>query len=243
MKKIFTLFTLMAAAISSYAAAPELLFGDTPVEPGKVYETAYTVQVLQLGPKTIHIYKQDSDLFIRAEADKNITVEVTSSHSVQFCSVDGQCINTVAGEMATKSGVWGIGQTGMYTEDAQIHNGLQDMTGKPASEVLNNITVEVKAYYTASPAEYTTAKVIMTNKSELGAIGNIDADKASVTVKGNKLAYNFSSPTPLAVYSIAGGRVYGNTLNGQGEVSLDFLHPGVYIYTTGKTSGKILLRK
>ncbi|MDE7136289.1 MAG: hypothetical protein K2N91_06630 [Muribaculaceae bacterium] len=244
MKKIFTLFALLAATLSSYAAAPELLFGDTPVVPGKTYETAYEMTTQQIGPMTLNRYVQDSNLSIKGEAGKSVTVELLPSAEVQFCSINGQCIMAGPNVTSTKVGILGgEGASGVITDPLLIDKATTDMTGNNPSELLSDITVEVKAYYTDTPSEYATAKVIMTNKAEVGGVHSVAAEKASITVKGNSIVYNFASRTNLCVYSIAGGRVYGNTLQGSGSVSLDFLHPGIYIYTTGSTSGKILIRK
>ncbi len=74
MKKIYTLITLLAATLSSYAAAPELLFGSTPVVSGKTYETAYEVTTQQIGPMTLNRYVQDANLSIKGEGGKCVTV-------------------------------------------------------------------------------------------------------------------------------------------------------------------------
>ncbi len=57
------------------------------------------------------------------------------------------------------------------------------------------------------------------------------------------MSYKVDNPTKLAVYSTSGALVMSRTINAIGSLSLESLHPGVYIYTAGTKSGKIIVRK
>lgn len=245
MKKIFTLLLAATAATSAWAVAPELLFGNEPVVEDTTYETGYTVEEIDLGAMVMKMYKQNSNLYLKAEVGAEVSVEVNATSKLAICSIDAQCIFT---ESAVKTGVieGDPDDDGYVVKSLEIHNEVQDATGVDPKELMEDITVEVKAYYTETPEEFSTAKVVLTNRpeSEVGGIESVALDNGSVKLGyGNTLEYNLPQPTKLDIYNVNGGLVVSQKVQSIGSISLDSLHPGIYIYKAGTHSGKILVRK
>lgn len=248
MKKIFTLILGALASVSAWAAAPQLLFGDQPVTEGVTYTTGYTVEEMDLGGIILRNYIQNSDLFLRGENGADVTVEVTASSNVAVCSITGQCTN---GTEVTKSGTLGAydvvsTEGNNVTVDLKIEYQIQDMNDADPSTLLQDITVEVKAYYTSTPNEVVTAKVLMSklSASEVGGIGSVVNDGVKIGLGyGNVIEYTVAKPTKFALYSIAGNLVMSRLIASTGSINLDSLHPGIYIFSAGGKTGKIIVRK
>lgn len=249
MKKIFTLICAASFATAAWAEAPVLLFRGEPVEAGKTYEAGYTVERLEIdGVPFEDDYKQDSHLTLRGENGAGVVVEVKASEAVQVCSIDGQC---TTGDNVTKQGILGSTNVvsldgNIVTVDLVIDKTDYDFTFDPNfGSTLKNITLNVTAYYTATPNDKATASVIMRNvlDSELSGIAAVGQDNAKVTFFGNTLEYNVAQPTKLDIYNTSGSLVMSRKICSTGSISLDSLHPGVYIYSANGTTGKILVRK
>ncbi len=250
MKKFFTSFLAATAALAAWAEAPVLLFRGEPVEAGTTYETGYTAEVFEVdGVVLMASYVQDAHLSLSGTKGAETVLEVKASESVQVCGINGRC---EAGTNVVKKGPLGtndvISEAGNdVTIDLRIDKQNDDYTGMedPATFV-HEITVDVTAYYSASPEDKATAKVVMRNvpQSELTGIIAVDGDLTSVKLGyGNTLEYNAAQPTKLDIYSTSGSLVMSRKIYSTGSISLDSLHPGVYIYSANGTTGKILVRK
>ncbi len=80
--------------------------------------------------------------------------------------------------------------------------------------------------------------------SEVNGIKSVGKDLTSVALGyGNTLEYNAAQPTKLDIYNTSGALVMSSKIYSTGSISLDSLHPGVYIYSANGTTGKILVRK
>lgn len=250
MKKLFTSFLAVTAALAAWAEAPVLLFRGQPVEAGKTYESGYVADIFEDGGVVLMAsYVQDAHLSLSGTKGAETVLEVKASESVQVCGITGQC---VAGTDVVKTGALGtndvIAESGNdVTIDLRIDKLNDDYTGMedPATFV-HNITVEVTAYYSSSPNDKATATVLMRNvpESEISGIAAVGNDFTSVKLGyGNTLEYNAAQPTKLDIYSTSGSLVMSRKIYSTGSISLDSLHPGVYIYSANGTAGKILVRK
>lgn len=250
MKKLFTSFLAATAAFAVWADAPVLLFRGEPVEAGKTYESGYVADIFEDGGVVLMAsYVQDSHLSLTGTKGAETVLVVNANESVQVCGITGQC---VAGTEVTKTGVLGtndvIAEAGNdVTIDLRIDKQNDDYTGMedPATFV-HNITLEVTAYYKATPDEKATTTIVMRNvpESELNGISAVGNDLTSVKLGyGNTLEYNAAQPAKLDIYTTSGTLVMSRKIYSTGSISLDSLHPGVYIYSANGTTGKILVRK
>lgn len=246
MKKIFTLITVVLAALSAWADAPEFIFQGKPTTNGETYLAPYSVEDLQF----MKIYEQPSYLSLKGIKGKEVTVSVNADSIFSFCGLTNVCVPT---KSETKTAILGDMLVESTDEDIvtvglDIH-GLGgssfDDTYNPAEE-LPVTTLEAKAWYTDSPEEVSTVKVVLTNKTaeELAGIADVTVDgTADITfISGNVLNYNVATPTKLEIYTTAGALVLSRKIASVGSISLDALAPGVYIYSAANKSGKILVR-
>ncbi|MDE6692356.1 MAG: T9SS type A sorting domain-containing protein [Muribaculaceae bacterium] len=255
MKKLFTSLLAATAAFAVWADTPVLLFRGQPVEAGKTYETGYTFEEFDLGGgMTMRSYTQDSHLGLTGIKGAETVLEVKATESVKVCSITGQC---TAGSDVTKTGQLGMADVvseegNNVTIDLRIDIDNDDYIIEGVTEpqdpsvFVHNVTVEVTAYYAATPNDKATTTVILRNvpDSELNGIAAVDNDLTSVKLGyGNTLEYNAAVPTKLDIYTTSGSLVMSRKIYSTGSISLDSLHPGVYIYSANGTTGKILVRK
>lgn len=235
--------------MAAWAEAPVLLFRGEPVEAGKTYETGYVYEEFDMGGGWfMKAYTQDAHLGLTGIKGSQTVLKVKATESVKVCGITGQC---TAGEDVTKEGQLGvadiISENGdNVTIDLRIDKDNDDYTGEadPATFV-HNVTVEVTAYYAATPNDVATTTVVLRNvpESELNGIASVGRDNAKVTFFGNTLEYNVAQPTKLDIYNTSGSLVMSRKIYSTGSISLDSLHPGVYIYSANGTTGKVLVRK
>lgn len=253
MKKFFTLMCAASFAMAAWAEAPVLLFRGEPVEAGKTYETGYAYSEEDLDGLLVKSYTQDSHLYLSGTKGMQTVLEVNATEVVMVCGIDGQC---QFGENVTKQGILGnsdiVAENGNnVTIDLRIDKNNDDyiIEGMPAqdpAEFVHTITVNVTAYYAATPNDKATTTVVMRNvpDSELNGIKSVGNDLTSVALGyGNTLEYNAAQPTKLDIYNTSGSLVMSRKIYSTGSISLDSLHPGVYIYSANGTTGKILVRK
>lgn len=250
MKRLSTLLIAASITTAAWAEAPTLLFRGMPVEAGKTYEAGYIVESYDMdGIPFMNAYMQDSHLTLRGENNASVVVEVKASSDIQVCSIDGQC---AIGTDVTKHGLLGqsnvVSQEGnLVTVDLRIDRESDDFFfDDNFGSTLSNITVDVTAYYSATPNDKTTTTVILRNvpDSELDGIKAVGNEIATVSLGyGNTLEYNATQPVKLDIYYVNGGLVMSRTVYSTGSINLDSLHPGVYIYSAAGQAGKILVRK
>lgn len=235
MKKIFTLLSAAIAAFGVQASAFELYFGDTPVEDGQTYETQYSVEKLEQGNFSMYIVNQPSNLFLHGTPGEQatVTVELLSGNNVSVCSLDGVCIN-----LPTAQGAASITKTGALkqaVEDAEIHTESQFF-----SEDFSSLK-DVKIKVTASSGSY-NATIYVNMTAQMASVKSVVSNDYVKAAGGNILNYSVSAPATLQLYSITGSQAAKYPISGNGALNLSSLPKGVYIYTTGTHSGKLVIR-
>lgn len=253
MNKIFTLI-LATVAMQASAAAPQFVFRGQPVDNNAELSTGYTIQedADEYGP--FWNYIQDAHLSVSGESNKEVTVSVTSTNQkqVQFCGLDGQCalITNTNGWAYAKSALLGnatnvVTEGGISTAPLEIDR-ISYSFDQGQVPQMDEIKITVTAYYNSSSSEKVTCNVILATNpdSEHNGINDVAVDNTDISyVRGNVFSYKVDKPTKLAVYSTSGALVMSRTINATGTLNLDSLHPGIYIYTAGSKSGKILVTK
>lgn len=237
------------------AAVPQLMFRGQPVDNNAELSAGYTVieEVDEFG--SFWLYIQDSHLSLRGESSKQVSVTVTSTNqkTVKYCGLSEDCVNlsAVNNWTYTKSALLGsapkvVTEDGISTAPLEIESleAYSDVQGQVPQ--MDEIKLTVTACYNDSPSETTTCNVTLATNpdSEHDGISDVAVDNVNISyTRGNVFSYKVDKPTKLAVYSTSGALVMSRTVNATGTLSLDSLHPGVYIYTAGSKSGKILVTK
>ena len=234
MKKIFTLFTLALACVMQLSAQKlQITNGGEVVDCSTVGVITYT-NAIQMGKKVSLGSRVDPT--ITNISDQTITIDATLSTSnpgiFSWCGFDNFC--TVVTNKAEKNGIVlapGESKTmDLHTEVAPGEYGTYTASvvfWENYSEKL--ATVQLKYIYT-----------------EDSGINDVKAEGQSVSVQNNTLSYSFSAAAArtINVYSIDGKLAKSlNTNSQQGQLSLNGLQQGVYLYAISQGGQQVATGK
>lgn len=236
MKKIFTLLTLALACVMQLSAQKlQITNGGEVVDCSTVGVITYT-NAIQIG-KNVSLGSR-VDPTITNISDQTITIDATLSTSnpgiFNWCGFGG-CFPVT--NKAEKTGIVlapgesktmelhaevASGQYGTYTASVVFWEGYDKLA-----------TVQLKYIYT-----------------EDSGINDVKAEGQSVSVQNNTLSYSFSAAAArtINVYSIDGKLAKSlNTNSQQGQLSLNGLQQGVYLYAISQggqqvATGKALVK-
>ena len=238
MKKIFTLLTLALACVMQLSAQKlQITNGGEVVDCSTVGVITYT-NAIQMG-KNVSLGSRE-DPTITNISDQTITIDATLSTSnpgiFSWCGFDNFC--TVVTNKAEKNGIVlapgesktmdlhtevDPGQYGTYTASVVFWENYSEKLA----------TVQLNYIYT-----------------EDSGINDVKAEGQSVSVQNNTLSYSFSAAAArtINVYSIDGKLAKSlHTNNQQGQLSLNGLQQGVYLYAISQggqqvATGKALVK-
>lgn len=241
MKKIFTSILFACCSLISMAQQLSFVADGKTLESGSKYisDKVEVTEVPVLGAS----YKLNSGLFLKAEKDGNIVVSLESKQGdIEFCSLDGSCINVAPGETKEKIGA----VKASSEQDLQIHFGLGFSMGDAP---VGTAEVIITAWYEDTPNEKVSLNVVMSNDPQVTAIEAVETASAHITFADGSLVYQFAKAGQytLSVYSLSGEKVMQQALEGEsGKIFLP-LHQGVYVYTVNDgtacpAKGKILVK-
>ena len=237
MKKIFTLLTLALACVMQLSAQKlQITNGGEVVDCSTVGVITYT-NATQMGKKVSLGSRVDPT--ITNISDQTITFDAILTPSnpgiFSWCGLDYFC-TTVTGKTAKCGIVLAPGESktmDLHTEVASGRYGTYTATVvfKEGDDKL--ATVQLKYIYT-----------------EDSGINDVKAEGQSVSVQNNTLSYSFSAAAArtINVYSIDGKLAKSlNTNSQQGQLSLNGLQQGVYLYAISQggqqvATGKALVK-
>lgn len=233
MKKIFTLLTLALACVMQLSAQKlQITNGGEVVDCSTVGVITYT-DATQMGKKVSLGSRVDPT--ITNISDQTITIDAlfnTGNPGIfSWCGFDNFC--TVVASKAEKDGIVlapGESKTmdlhtevtpgayGTYTASVVFWEGYDKLA-----------TVQLKYIYT-----------------EDSGINNVKAEVENVSVLNNNLSYSFATTAArtINVYSIDGKLAKSlNTKSQQGELSLNGLQQGVYLYAISQNGQQVAAGK
>ncbi len=108
-------------------------------------------------------------------------------------------------------------------------------------KVPENVTTEISAEYVGNPASKVEF-VLVCNSTEGGSVIGVYEKAAQLTSVNGSLEYSVEDSCTLALYSQAGERVLTTEVEGNGAISTVGLAKGVYVYTLGTKSGKLIVK-
>lgn len=108
------------------------------------------------------------------------------------------------------------------------------------AKIPQNAVIEISAQYNGKPETLTKCNVKFFADGS-GVISVVDA-KSSLNTLNGALEYSVESPATLNLYSTDGTTVISTEVNGNGSVSTSGLAKGIYLYTLGAKSGKIVVK-
>jgi hypothetical protein len=241
MKKFYSLILGLACAISASAATPQLLKSDgTVIANGGTATVTELEAALKLPTGTK--YQFNSGLYVKGETKGNMTIycvigETSASAGTnmgaQLC-VGGGC-NVPDGSILSKDFEYS-------TANEAVDLALHYVDSKfQTTEPTVSISMTVSAYYTATPNEKTTINLVMSNAEGAG-VNNVINNANAVSFANNILSYSVDSASSIQVYDLTGKLVRNVKVSGNGELNLNGLNAGLYIYRMGEKTAKILVK-
>ena len=232
MKRIFTLLSTILVALTSYA---QLEITD---DKGNVIENGGTVEfiaeVLDLGGGFVILDCAPAAPFLTnkgaSSANLTVTVKRTETDKLTWCGITTTCLPMTTLQ-EVRSASLGAGQK----TPLQLHADFE--SGQYAT-----YTAEVTARL-GSDTKKITIKFVYADPS------GIQSTQANQTIRynGQALQYRATRPAILNVYSTAGRLVKSERINGDGNLNLNDLNQGVFMYEVVSggvrtASGKVLVK-
>lgn len=232
MKRIFTLLSTILVALTSYA---QLEITD---EAGKVIENGGTIEfkaeetdlgggfvILDCAPTAPYLTNKGA-----SSANLTVTVTRTEADKLTWCGITTTCLPMTTLQ-EVRSASLGAGQK----TPLQLHADFE--SGQYAT-----YTAEVTARL-GSDTKKITIKFVYADRS------GIQSAQANQTIRynGQALQYHATRPAILNVYSTAGRLVKSERINGDGNLNLNDLNQGVFMYEVVSggvrtASGKVLVK-
>lgn len=232
MKRIFTLLSTILVALTSYA---QLEITD---EQGNVIENGGTVEfkaeetdlgggfvILDCAPAAPYLTNKGA-----SSANLTVTVTRTEADKLTWCGITTSCLPMTTLQ-EVRSASLGAGQK----TPLQLHADFE--SGQYAT-----YTAEVTARLGSDTKNF-TIKFVYTDPN------GIQSTQANQTISynGQALQYHATRPAILNVYSTAGRLVKSERINGDGNLNLNDLNQGVFMYEVVSSgvrtaSGKVLVK-
>lgn len=235
MKKIYMLAA--AAILAAGAQAQTLSFtmlNGTPITPGSTVSfNDGEVEIDQAYDWGMWTYDPHIKITSDINGSVNVVANCTTGQSIQMCC-GGQCEK---GPRVEKNNVALTAGTPLdiafeYAEEVE---------GVPNIKVPENVTTEISAEYVGNPASKVEF-VLVCNSTEGGIVIGVYEKAGQLTSVNGSLEYSVEDACTLALYSQAGERVLTTEVEGNGAISTVGLAKGVYVYTLGTKSGKLIVK-
>lgn len=97
-------------------------------------------------------------------------------------------------------------------------------------------------YVTAAGSDTKLASITVITKGGDNAVSVFEADNTLVRYENGELVYSAETPCDLVLYSTNGQCVLEQKVSGNGSIKAAELGAGVYVYTIGNKSGKVVIR-
>jgi hypothetical protein len=157
----------------------------------------------------------------------DIIAECTSGHYIQMCC-GGACMR---GVKVTKDGIQLNGGTALPLE---FETTYYPEDGTP--------TVITEMSVNAAGTDNTLTQITFIAKSGENSVSVYTVDNTLVRYENGELVYSAETPCDLVLYSANGQCVLEQKVSGNGSIKAAELGAGVYVYTIGNKSGKIVIR-
>ncbi len=175
---------------------------------------------------------------ISVVSDQNILVDITaematesqaSTRFIQMCC-GGACM--IGSDKVVKSGISLTANSAMPLEFETSY--WDDEPQTPT--IITDIFV-----CPAGSNEKLAAITVITSAGD-GAVSVFEIDNTLVTFSNGELKYEVASPCTLALYDTDGKLFVEKAVTGNGSIDATGIPAGVYVYTLGNKSGKVVVR-
>lgn len=107
--------------------------------------------------------------------------------------------------------------------------------------VPKNVITELTAQYDDTPESLIKLTVIFNSDEQGGTVSVYEQGETLTSVNG-ALEYSVEGTAELALYTTDGSKVISQTVYGNGSISTANLTKGVYVYSLGTKSGKVIVK-
>ena len=248
MKKIFTLLTLALACVMQLSAQKLQISNGSEViccsQGENIQDPPFTkysfTNAVDFGEENV-LLGSYTEPTVTNISDQNITCEavvtINTSGAFSWCGFDGFCDYLVPNMAKTKKITLAPGES--KTLDLHV---------EPTKGAYGTYTASIKFW--VNDTEEVAWVILQYIYTEVSGINDVKAEGQSVSVQNNTLNYSFSAAAArtINVYSIDGKLAKSlNTNSQQGQLSLNGLQQGVYLYAISQggqqvATGKALVK-
>lgn len=232
MKKFYLMLGAALLGIGANAQTLTFKLGDEIIEPGKtvIFEGGDKYEV----PGVMATWNCAPEFTVTPSASGTIDVvgKSLTGDEFQMCC-NGGC---TPGTLINKPG---INVTANNPYDLVLEF-IGTQMGEDA-KIPQNAVIEISAQYNGKPETLTKCSVKFFDTEGAGVMTVLDGKSSLYSVNG-AIEYSVETPSTLTIYSTDGTVVGHEKVNGNGSVSTSDLAKGVYLYTLGSKSGKVLVK-
>lgn len=233
MKKIYMLAAAAILAAGAHAQTLTFAMGGTEIAPGST--VTFNDGEIEIDQEyNWGMWKFDPHISLTS--DINGTVDViancTSGQVIQMCA-GGMCEKAARVEKNNVQLTAGTPLDIMFEYEEEVED-------NPDIKVPENVTTEISAQYTGNPASKVSFIIII--NSNMGGTISVYEKAGQLTSMNGSLEYSVEDACTLTLYSQGGERVLSTEVEGNGSVSTAGLAKGVYVYTLGAKSGKLVVK-
>lgn len=227
MKKIYLAVAAALFATCAQAQTLQFMFGDKILEPGQTIEFN---EAEIIDEPDYYSWAMKPDLYIvGSEADEiNVNVNCETGQSVMFC-MGGSC--KMGSTVSTEN----------YKINANTPESLEFHIEGYDRDIPADVITHFTAFYTYNDDVLAEFTLIM-NKNGVVKTATLYEEGEELFSVNGELKYNVNGTSDLTLYTTDGRRVLNQTVSGNGSVSTAALANGVYVYTLGTKSGKVIVK-
>ena len=232
MKRIFTLLSTILVALTSYAQLEITDEQGNVIENGGTWE--FKAEEMDLGGGFVILDCAPAAPYLtnKGASSANLTVTVTRTEAdkLTWCGITTSCLPMTTLQ-EVRSASLGAGQKAQLNLHADFESGQY-------ATYTANVTARL-----GSDTKQFTIKFVYAEPD------GIQSTQANQTIRYNGQALQYHAPRPaiLNVYSTAGRLVKSERINGDGNLNLNDLNQGVFMYEVVSSgvrtaSGKVLVK-
>lgn len=235
MKKFYILAAVTAIAISADAQTLKFTVEGNEITPGQTISYTSKDSEITILPNMVNWFIAPE---IKVTGSETGTIDVSAS-----CS-SGQEVSLCCGsDCETGASVFkrNVGITADIPFNIEFdYHGYK--TGAPDdTSYLYNVVTAISTEYSGQPSTG-TAFTLVINPNQQGGTLTIFENGDSLVSEGGALTYSVECESELNLYDADGKNVLSVKVNGNGSLSASSLKNGVYVYTLGSKSGKVIVR-
>ncbi len=228
MKKIYLAVATAIFATCAQAQSIHFMLGDQVLEEGVTIEDN-SPEIYEDEDYTEWTFEPQLYVVTSEAANVDIMATCTTGQSISLC---------LGGVCPVPAPVMNIKNIPLAANSPEF---LQFHFMGDGNVIPSDVEVGFFVGYSDNDDVYATMTLIMNKDGKAGTVKVFEKGDSLVSVSG-ALEYSVEGTSDLALYTTDGNRVLKQTVIGNGTVSTASLAKGVYVYTLGNKSGKLVVK-